>query len=137
MARQKTTEKCTSHYMQNEILMLIAHKILCNLAEEIRSSFYALICDEYTNISNKEQLTLCWRYIDGCFSVYEDLLGFYEVLNIKSGTIVSAMKRWNDFTIGTNCSMQNEETFNETYDLCIKEIQRSFISSKSCFAAVL
>ena len=28
---------------------------------------------------------------DDCFSVYEDSLGFYEVLNIKSNTIVSAI----------------------------------------------
>ena len=61
--------------------MLMAHQILGNLAEEIRGSFYALICDEYTDISNKEQLTLCLRWIDDCFSVYEDFLGFYEVLN--------------------------------------------------------
>ena len=44
--------------------MLMAHQILGNLAEEIRGSIYALICDEYTDISNKEQLTLCLRWID-------------------------------------------------------------------------
>ena len=71
--------------------MLRAHQILRNLAEEIRGSFYALICDEYTDVSNKEQLTLCLRWIEVCFSVYEDFLGFNEVLNIKSGTIVSVI----------------------------------------------
>ena len=72
--------------------MLIAHQILRKLAEEIRGSFYALICDECTNILHKEQLALCFRWIDDCFSVYEDFLGFYEVLNIKSGSIVSVIR---------------------------------------------
>ena len=52
--------------------MLMAHQILFNLAEG--------------------QLTLCLRWIDECFSVYEDFLGFYEVLNIKSGTIISTIR---------------------------------------------
>ena len=81
---EKKTEKYTSHDIQNEILMLMAHQILRNLAEEIRGSFNALIRDE--------KLTLCLRWIDDCFSVYKDFLGFYEVLNIKSGTIVPAIR---------------------------------------------
>ena len=97
------TEKCTSHDIQNEILMLMAHQILRNLAEEIRGSFYALMCDEYTDISSKEQLTLCLRWIDDCFSVYEDVLGFYEVLNTKSGTIVSVIK---DVLLRTQISLE-------------------------------
>ena len=72
--------------------MLMVHQILRNLVEEIRGSLYALICDKYTNISNKKQLTLCLKWIDDCFSGYEDFLGFYEVLNIHSCTIVSAIR---------------------------------------------
>ena len=45
--------------IQNENLMLMAHEMLRYLAEEIKGSFYTLTYDEYTNISNKEQLTLC------------------------------------------------------------------------------
>ena len=39
--------------------MLMAHNIFRDLTDEMRDSFYATICDEYTDISNKEQLTLC------------------------------------------------------------------------------
>ena len=60
--------------------------------EETRCFFFALICDEYTNISNKEQLKLCFRWIDGCYSIYEDLLGFSGVSNIKSVAIVSNIR---------------------------------------------
>ena len=42
----------------------MAHQILRNLNEGVRGSFYVLICDEYTDISDKEQLTLCLSWID-------------------------------------------------------------------------
>ena len=41
---------------------------------EMRDSFYATICDEYTNISNKEQFTLCLRWVDEIFNIHEDFL---------------------------------------------------------------
>ena len=47
---------------------------------------------KYTDISNKEQLTHCLRWVDDCFRVREDFIGFYEVKNIKSDTIVCAIK---------------------------------------------
>lgn len=89
---QKKTEKYTSHDIQNEIIMLMAHQIVRDISEKIRDSFYAIICDEYTDVSNKEQLTFCLRWVDNCFNVQEEFLGFYEVQNIKSNTIVFAIK---------------------------------------------
>ena len=38
------------------------------------------------------QLTFCLRRVDDCFRVREEFLGFYEVKNIKSDTIVCANK---------------------------------------------
>ena len=102
MAREKK-QKCTSHDIQNEIVMLMVHQILRNLAEEIRGSFQALICDKYTDVSNKEQLKLCLKWIDDCFSVYEAFFGFYKVLNIKSGIIVSAIR---DVLLRTQISLE-------------------------------
>ena len=61
---EKKTEKYTSHGIQNELLKLIAHQILRNLTDEMRASFYATICDKYSNISNKEQLALCLRWVE-------------------------------------------------------------------------
>ena len=89
---EKRTEKYRSHDIQNELLKLIAHQILRDLTGEMRDSFYATICDEYTDISNKEQLTLCLRWVDEIFNIHEDFLGFYELENIKSDTIVLAIR---------------------------------------------
>ena len=69
----------------------MAHQILRDLANEMKDKYYATICDEYTDVSNKEQLTLCLRWVDDLFEIHEDFLGFYEIPNIKSETIVSAI----------------------------------------------
>ena len=50
------------------------------------------MCDEYTDISNKQQLSMCVRWIDDSLDPHEDYLGFYELANIVSDTIVSAIK---------------------------------------------
>ena len=53
---------------------------------------FAVMCDEYTDISNKQQLSFCIRWVDEALNSHEDFLGFYEIPNIRSDTIVSAMK---------------------------------------------
>ena len=56
------------------------------------SKMYASMCDEYTDVSNKQQLSICVRWVDENLNPHEDFLGFYEVPNIKSETVVSAIK---------------------------------------------
>ena len=56
------------------------------------SNFYSVMCDEYTDISNKEQLAICVRWVDDNLKAHEDFLGFYQITNIKRDTIVSTIK---------------------------------------------
>ena len=53
---------------------------------------FSLICDLYTDVSNKQQLSMCVRWIDDSLNPHEDFLGFYELPNIASDTIASAIK---------------------------------------------
>ena len=87
-------KKYTHHEFQNELLDIMAKHVLTEKLAHIHASpFYALMADEYTDISNKEHVSICVRWIDPeRLSVYEDFLGFYEVKNIKSETIVNAIK---------------------------------------------
>ena len=41
------------------------------------------MCDEYTNISNKEQLSFCIRWVDKQLQVHEDVIGFYKLTDMK------------------------------------------------------
>ena len=44
-----------NHDIQNEILQIMSNDILRDLAKDTRPNFYSLICDEYTDITNKEK----------------------------------------------------------------------------------
>ena len=48
--------------------------------------------DERTDIANLEQLAICVRIVNDNFEVFERFLGFYEIPNIQSETIVTAIK---------------------------------------------
>ena len=50
------------------------------------------MCHEGTDCSNLEQLSFNIRSVDDDLEVHEDFLGFYEEGNIKSDTLVAAIK---------------------------------------------
>ena len=53
---------------------------------------FSLMCDEYTEDSNKQQLSMCVIWIDDSLNPHEDFLCFYELPNIASDTIACAIK---------------------------------------------
>ena len=63
-----------------------------NLLEPVCSCVFSVMCDEYTDVSNKEQLTFCMRWVNNDLEVSEKFLEFYETPDIKSSTIVTVMK---------------------------------------------
>ena len=67
----------------------VLRKILCNIQS---SPFIALMVDETTDKSNKEQLTLVIRWVDESFVVSEEFLGFYNLSFITAESIVCAIK---------------------------------------------
>jgi len=104
--------KYTHHNMQNELLDIMASQVLREKLSAIRErKFFSLIADEGTDISNIEQLSLCIRSVDDNFEVSEDFVGFYELSNIKSETIVNSIK---DILIRCHLSLGNCR--GQTYD---------------------
>ena len=89
---KKAEKKHVSCHPKRANSKLIPHQILRDLTDGMRDLFYAIICNEYTDISNKEQSTLCLSWVNEIFNIYEDFLGFYELENIKSETIASAIR---------------------------------------------
>ena len=62
------------------------------------------MADEYTDITNKEYFFFCIRTINDNLEVKEDFLGFSESENIKSVTVVNAIK---DVLLKFNLNLQN------------------------------
>ena len=89
---ERSSRKYTSHENQNEMLEIMAHQIMRKLRGLIQKSpFLAIMVDETTDVSNKEQLTLVIRRIDENLDVFEEFLGMYSLLTTNAHSIVTAI----------------------------------------------
>ena len=89
---ERKEDKYTSHEIQNEIIAIMANYVIRHLVSEICGGFFSIICDQYTDISNNEQLPICIRWVDEQLEAHEDFFGFYNIPDIGAETIVSAVK---------------------------------------------
>ena len=78
---------------QLELLSIVARNVLNMVLKPIQcNGIFSLMSDEWTDISNLEQLSICTRTVENDLIVHENFLGFYEIPNIKSETIALAIK---------------------------------------------
>ena len=55
-------KKNTRDHCQNELIDIMAkHVLRLKLSESHQSMFFGLMADEYTDVSNKEQVSICLR----------------------------------------------------------------------------
>jgi hypothetical protein len=65
--------------LQNEILQLLSNSIVRSIASSVRESgSFALIVDGTQDVSKKEQLSICLRYVDEQLFPHEVFVGMYE-----------------------------------------------------------
>ena len=58
----RKTNKYMSAEIQNECLQLMSLNILCKIcSSNLKNGFYTIMADECTDVSNKEQFTICSR----------------------------------------------------------------------------
>ena len=69
-----------------------------------RLNGFQFLADECRDIANKEQLTICLRWVDDDLEPHENFIGFYEIPNINADTIFSAIQ---DCLIRMDLSLQN------------------------------
>ena len=53
--------------------------------------FITIMADETADISNKEQLVICIRWVDDCFVINEDFIGMYPLERTKAHPVGNAM----------------------------------------------
>jgi len=90
-------KNCTmiSPQIQNEVIEAIGSVIEKKIVERIKSSkFYSILCDETTDLSTEEQMTVCIRYVDltNCV-IQEDFLGFVKMTSTTGVSIKNAIKQ--------------------------------------------
>ena len=89
---KKKTNKYTSPVIQNECLQIMALHITRHICTSIRESGCYTMADECTDISNKEQFTICIQWVGDDLQDHEDFIGLYDVPRIDSDTLVHAIK---------------------------------------------
>ena len=73
--------------------MLMSQAILHVVAGNLQQAdFFTIMADECVDSANKEQLVLCFRYIDIDVMVHEEFIGLYQCPNITADTIVSVIQ---------------------------------------------
>ena len=69
----------TSPLLQNEMLQLISNSIVRSIASSVRASgSFAVIVDGTQDVSKKEQLSICLRYVDEQLFPHQVFVGMYE-----------------------------------------------------------
>ena len=82
-----------SHEIVDELIKIIASMVLREVLEEARRSlFYGTIADGTTDLSTKEQFSICVRYATENLVVKEAFLGLYEVPGSTAAELYEALK---------------------------------------------
>jgi hypothetical protein len=82
-----------SHDVVNEIIDIMSQNILRSVLCEIRQAlFYAILADEVRDLSNREQLVLCIRWLNEDYEVFEEPMGLIQLTDSKASTILSAIQ---------------------------------------------
>lgn len=53
---------------------------------------YSITADKCTDIANKEQLTICLKWVDDELNDHKDFIGPYQVNSIDANSVVQAIK---------------------------------------------
>lgn len=84
--------KYLSPEVVNKQIALLAQTTLRAILDKIKDAkWFTVMADESTDITNKEQLTVCVRWVDD-YCVHEDFIGLLQVENITSTVISAALK---------------------------------------------
>ena len=76
--------------MQNEMLEVMAMRVLRGIAALIQSEpLFTVMVDETTDVSNVEQVVLCFRCVDRKYSTQEEFVGYmrWHPLELRQSTL--------------------------------------------------
>ena len=80
---------------QNEILQIMALKVLRGIASDIaESGYYSIMADESTDTSNIEQLVICIRWVDKEMTICEEYIDLTPVAQTNADTIALCIKAY-------------------------------------------
>ena len=102
---KKKTNKYVHHEIQNEMMKVMALKILRKIAYNVREAdFYLIMCDEATDVANVSQLVVCLQWVDDELNAYNEFIGLKDMsaTGINAESIVRELK---DFLLRTDLKL--------------------------------
>lgn len=89
---EKKTNKYTAPDIRNEALKTMALLVLRQVVESICSApFLSLMVDETTDVSNREQVVVCFRWVDRNLEPHEEFIGLCQVEFTQASTLVATI----------------------------------------------
>ena len=83
----------TSPLVQNEVLEVLALAIMREITANIQTAgIYTIMADETADISNTEQLAVCFRWTDKNMEAHEDSVGLHPLSRTTADSIVQVLK---------------------------------------------
>ncbi|XP_074277847.1 uncharacterized protein LOC141601457 [Silene latifolia] len=79
--------------IQKQIVIVFANETTKKVIEELDGGFFGILADESADISDKEQMAFCLRYVDKTGEVKERLLGVVHVGDTTSLTLKVAIEK--------------------------------------------
>ncbi|XP_052627759.1 uncharacterized protein LOC111897621 [Lactuca sativa] len=79
--------------IQKELVQCFAQEVLLSIREEIGQDVFALLVDESSDVSKKEQMAIVLRYVDTLGFVKERFIGLVHVKDTSSLTLKNAINK--------------------------------------------
>lgn len=97
--------------IQNEILTIASDLVLQDIAQTVQEvGKYSIIVDETSDISNKEQVSVCLRYVHKG-ETYETFIGFYETKSAEGKVLFELIRK-----VLTNLGVRIEDIVGQCFD---------------------
>ena len=101
---ERRRDKYISAEIQNELLKIVALRVLRTIAANIGERRFTIMADETTDCSTIEQCVIVIRWVDEHLEPHEDFIGFYSIPTANSDTLVAVIK---DALLRMNLSLAN------------------------------
>ena len=80
-------------YLTAEVFQVMALRISRDIAKNLQNAvIYTLMADESADVSNKEQLVICIRWVDEDLLVHKDFIGMHPLKGTDADHIVKVLK---------------------------------------------
>ncbi|KAK9665781.1 hypothetical protein RND81_14G135800 [Saponaria officinalis] len=104
LAKAPENHQVTCPTIQKELIKCCAHETTKLIIEDLNGDFFGLLADESSDVSHKEELAICLRYVNKDGKICER---FLEILHVKDTTSLTLFEKIKKLLDNHSLSMSN------------------------------